>query len=164
MAPKKIVRRIFKYSRLTAAAHRAMDWIGSVPSLIAHTAFFIGSFTLVAFGYPFNDILLIVTTIVSLEAIYMAIFIQMAVNQNTQSLGEVEKDIDEIQEDIDEIQKDVDEIEKDIDEIQEDVDEMEKEEVKDEAKEKKNAESLEKVEARLVKLLTQLEKIKDTQK
>lgn len=126
-------RRTFKYSRLNAAAHRAMDWLGSVPSLIVHTFFFLGAFSLVFFGFPFNDILLVVTTIVSLEAIYMAIFIQMAVNQNSQSLDaveedidEIQKDVDEIQEDVDEIQEDVGEIEKDVDEIQKDVDEIEK--------------------------------------
>jgi uncharacterized protein YoxC len=51
-------------------------------------------------------LLLILTTVVSLEAIYLAIFIQMTVNQNTASLREVEKDIDAIEKDVDEIQGD----------------------------------------------------------
>lgn len=54
--------------------------------------------------------MLFLTTIVSLEAIYLAIFIQMTVNRNTEELQEVGQDIDEIQEDIDEIQEDVDDI------------------------------------------------------
>jgi len=185
-------RRTFKYSRLNAAAHSAMDWLGSVPSLIVHTFFFAGAFSLTLFGYAFNDILLIVTTIVSLEAIYMAIFIQMAVNQNSQSLDAVEEDIDEIQEDVDEIQKDVDEIEKDVDEIQKDVDEIEKdldviqEDVdeiekdideiqkdvdeiekdgpEDDEHKIHTKESLDKIEGRLVSLLGQLEKMKDGMK
>jgi peptidoglycan hydrolase CwlO-like protein len=111
--------------------------------------------------------LLVVTTIVSLEAIYMAILIQMALNRNTQSLVAVEEDIDEIQEDVEEIQEDVDEIEKDIDEIQKDVDEIEKDidvieqEIPDETTGTRDAAQLEQIELRLVKLLAQLEKMKD---
>jgi len=192
MQPPKNNRRTFKYSRLNAAAHRAMDWLGSVPSLIVHTFVFAGAFSLVFFGFAFNDILLVVTTIVSLEAIYMAIFIQMAVNQNSQSLdaveedideiqkdvdeiqedvGEIEKDVDEIQKDVDEIEKDldviqedVDEIEKDIDEIQKDVDEIEKDGPEDEKRDTQNKETLDKIESRLVHLLGQLEKMKDGMK
>ena len=94
---------------------RAIHWIGSVASLVIHTLLFAGSFLLVFFKVPFDKILLVVTTIVSLEAIYLAIFIQMAVNRNTASLEEVEENIDEIQKDVDDIQEDVDEIEKDDD-------------------------------------------------
>lgn len=79
--------------------------------------------------------LLVLTTLVSLEAIYLAIFIQITVNRHTQSLKEVEEDIEEIQEDVEElgedvedIQEDIEEIAEDIDEIQEDVDEMVEEE------------------------------------
>jgi len=79
-------------------------------SIIAHTVFFLVFFILGLIGFNWNTLLLILTTVVSLEAIYLAIFIQMTVNQNTQSLAEVEEDIDEIQEDIDDIQEDVDEI------------------------------------------------------
>jgi peptidoglycan hydrolase CwlO-like protein len=76
------------------------------------------------FGVHIDTVLLVLTTAVSLEAIYLAIFIQMSVNENTESLEEVEEDIDEIQHDVDEIQHDVDEIQHDVDEIQEDVDEI----------------------------------------
>ncbi len=94
-------------------------WVGSIASLIAHTIFFVGSFGSVLFGAPLDKVLLILTTAVSLEAIYLAIFIQMSVNRQEESLQEVEEDIDEIQEDIDEIQEDVDEIQDDIEDIQE---------------------------------------------
>ena len=100
------------------------QWIGSTASVVAHTVFFIGMFVLYFFGIAFDTILLVLTTLVSLEAIYLAIFIQMTVNQNTQSLADVEGDIEEIKGDVDEIQEDVEGIEKDIDEIQEDVDEI----------------------------------------
>lgn len=94
-------------------------WVGSFPSLAVHTALFVGFFVLGFLGFNWSDLLLILTTAVSLEAIYLAIFIQMTVNRNTESLAEVEEDIDEIQEDIDEIQEDVDEIQEDMGEIAE---------------------------------------------
>jgi low affinity Fe/Cu permease len=102
-------------------------WIGSPQSIILHTFFFIGIFSLRFFGVGSSDILLVLTTIVSLEAIYLSIFIQMTVNKHAEELEEVSEDIEEIQEDVDEIQKDVDEIQEDVEEIQEDVAEEEKE-------------------------------------
>lgn len=93
--------------------------IGSVWSLYVHTTIFIFSFLLIFFGISTDKVLLVLTTLLSLEAIYLSIFIQMAVNKNTQSLEEVEEDLDEIQEDIDEIQEDVEEIEEDVEDIEE---------------------------------------------
>lgn len=81
---------------------RVTDWIGSSWSLMLHTLFFAGMFTLYLLGYNLEIVLLVLTTLVSLEAIYLSIFIQMTVNRNTQSLQEVEENIDEIQEDIQE--------------------------------------------------------------
>ncbi len=99
-------------------------WIGSPQSILVHTLFFIGIFGLRFFGVPADDILLILTTIVSLEAIYLSIFIQMTVNKHSEELEEVSEDIEEIQKDVDEIQEDVGEIQEDVDEIQEDFDIM----------------------------------------
>lgn len=100
-------------------------WIGSGSSLVLHTVIFGGAFLLSAAGYiAWETMLLVLTTIVSLEAIYLSIFIQMTVNRHTQDLAEVSEDVEEIQEDIEEISHDVDEIQKDVDEIQEDVDEI----------------------------------------
>ncbi len=76
-----------------------------------HTLGFVVAFLFGALGLAdWDSVLLILTTVVSLEAIYLAIFIQMSVNQNTESLREVEVDVDEIQKDIDAIEQDVDEI------------------------------------------------------
>ncbi|MCF7843789.1 hypothetical protein K9M47_02750 [Candidatus Gracilibacteria bacterium] len=98
--------------------------LGSVTSIIIHTILFIGSFALVLFGFDLDRVLLVVTTIVSLEAIYLAIFIQLSVNYQARAIENVEKDIDEIQEDVEEIAEDVGEIAEDVDEIQKDVDEI----------------------------------------
>lgn len=69
--------------------------------------------------------MLVLTTIVSLEAIYLSIFIQMSVNRQARRLREVSRDIEEISEDVEGIQKDVEEIQEDVEEIQEDEEEEE---------------------------------------
>ncbi len=107
-------------------ALKITKWVGSIWSLIVHTIIFIIFFILIYLGYDAEKVMLILTTLVSLEAIYLALFIQMTVNKNTQSIENIEEDVDEMQEDIDEIQEDIEEIEKDVDEIQEDVEEIEK--------------------------------------
>lgn len=88
-------------------------WIGSPQSILFHTFFFVGIFSLRFFNVAPSDILLVLTTIVSLEAIYLSIFIQMTVNKHGEELEEVSEDIDEIQKDVDEIQEDVEDIQKD---------------------------------------------------
>jgi len=99
-------------------------WIGSPISLAVHTVLFIASFYAVHLQIiVFSEMLLILTTIVSLEAIYLAIFIQMTINYTTQELAEVSEDIDEIQQDIDEIQEDMGELQEDVEEISEEEDE-----------------------------------------
>ena len=52
-------------------------WIGSPQSIIIHTIFFAGMLGLRIFGVSSSDVLLILTTVVSLEAIYLSIFIQI---------------------------------------------------------------------------------------
>ncbi|KKU50475.1 MAG: hypothetical protein UX71_C0001G0130 [Parcubacteria group bacterium GW2011_GWA1_47_10] len=89
-------------------------WIGSPQSIIIHTIFFAGMLGLRIFGVSSSDVLLILTTVVSLEAIYLSIFIQMTVNQHAAELEEVSEDIEEIQKDVDEIQEDVEDIQEEI--------------------------------------------------
>lgn len=84
---------------LEKISFKLTDWVGTPLSLIIHTLLFAGIFSLSFFGVNTNYILLILTTAVSLEAIYLSIFIQMSVNRNTESLEEVEEDIEDIQED-----------------------------------------------------------------
>jgi uncharacterized membrane protein len=85
--------------------------IGTPTSIIIHTIFFIGIFVLVKFGLSVDDVLLVLTTAVSLEAIYLAIFIQMSVNRTTHHIADVKEDIGEIQEDVEDLQEDVDSLE-----------------------------------------------------
>ena len=132
-------------------------WIGSQQSILIHTIFFIGIFSLRFFGATASDILLVLTTIVSLEAIYLSIFIQMTVNKHSEELEEVSEDIDEIQKDVDEIQEDVGEIQKDVDEIQEDVEDIEEEEEKPKI-------IFEKIEKNLQDLIMEISELKKKSK
>lgn len=111
-------------TRLDQMTDRATRSIGSKTSLVVHTIFFIAIFVLVIFGVKLDTVLLVLTTAVSLEAIYLAIFIQMTVNKNTADIEDIAEDVEEIAEDVEDIAEDVDEIEKDVDEIQKDVDEI----------------------------------------
>src|SRR3989344_4671236 len=89
-------------SNLENIAIGATRYIGSLPSLILHTFFFVGIFSLSVFGFTFDQIMLILTTAVSLEAIYLSIFIQMTVNRQSEQIAEVSEDVEEISEEIEE--------------------------------------------------------------
>lgn len=149
---------------------KAIVWIGSLGSLIAHTIVFAGFFVAVLLGLiTLESMLLVLTTIVSLEAIYLAIFIQMTVNANTKSLREVEVDIDEIQEDVEElgedledIQEDIDEISEDLEGIQEDVEELNEEDTEEEKRDQAQADSLERLTGDVRRILADLESLKKT--
>ena len=100
-SPRKIQNTALAFTR----------WVGSPASLVTHTLIFAGFFIAVKTGLiGYDEMLLVLTTVVSLEAIYLAIFIQMTINRTTQELAEVGEDIEEIQEDIGEIQEDVEDI------------------------------------------------------
>jgi len=98
--------------------------VGSIWSILIHTALFAGAFVLMFLGADVDRVLLVLTTIVSLEAIYLSIFIQMSVNHQGRTIANVEKEIDDIAEDVEGIQEDVEEIAEDVEGIQEDVEEM----------------------------------------
>ena len=113
-----------RHIRDTALA--VTKWVGSPTSIVIHSILFIGALLATLDGLiPFDRMLLFLATVVSLEAIYLSIFIQMTINYTTQSIQEVEEDIGEIQEDIGEIQEDVDELQEDVEDIAEE-DETEK--------------------------------------
>ena len=73
------------------------DWLGTTSSILIHTLFFIGMFLTLFFGWSLNRMLLVLTTVVSIEAIYLALFIQMTVNKTTKNIEDVEDDIEIIQ-------------------------------------------------------------------
>ena len=134
MSDNKNVKKL-NFERFSIKATR---WIGSIESLFIHTFIFIGSFILYFCGIPLDTILLVLTTIVSLEAIYLAIFIQMSVNRQAKKLKDVARDVDEIQEDVEDIQ----------------------EEEKEEKTEKKEEETLTRIEDTLGKLIEEVIELK----
>ena len=143
---------------------RIVEWIGSIPSLLVHTALFLGAFLLgIAHLASWEIILLVLTTIVSLEAIYLAIFIQMTVNRNTTSLREVEQDINEIHEDVEELGEDIDEIQEDMEDIQEDLEEISEDEERDQARKQKQTVAIDQLTADIRRVLTDLEALKEKQ-
>lgn len=147
---------------------RVTSWVGSVQSLIIHTGIFMAVFILGIAGIaPWDFLLLVLTTIVSLEAIYLAIFIQFTVNQQAKSLKEVEEDVAEISEDIDEIQEDVEELGEDMGEIQEDIEEIQEdvegmsEEEKEELERKSHQKvTLQQLTKNIQQVLSDLEELK----
>lgn len=122
--------------------------VGTPTSILIHTIFFIGIFSLKFFGITTDQILLVLTTLVSLEAIYLAIFIQMTVNRNTQSLAGVEADIDDLQ--------------KDFDALEDDIEEIQVEEDENEDRDLQSKQALENIETKLQKLLSDIEAIKNS--
>ena len=103
----------------TAITH----WMGTTQSIIAHTIFFVVVFLLVPV-LGLDKVLLVLTTAVSLEAIYLSLFIQMTVNRNTESLEDVEEDIEEIQEDVENVEGDIDRIQGDVEDLGEEVEDI----------------------------------------
>jgi uncharacterized protein (DUF3084 family) len=140
-------------------------WIGSPTSLVFHTLIFAGSFAAVWFGYvPYDHMLLVLTTIVSLEAIYLSIFIQMSINLTTEAVEDISEDVEEIQEDIGELQENVEDISEDVEEISEDVEEMTEDEIEDEVAEEKRKEEQKKtltdIQTDLRKLMSDIERLR----
>jgi uncharacterized membrane protein len=148
--------------KLEKIADKATRWIGSTTSLIVHTILFVLSFSL-PFTHiiSFEEMLLVLTTIVSLEAIYLSIFIQMSVNKNSQDIEIIQEDVGEIQEDIGEIQKDVDEIQEDIEDMEEE--ENDEELLDDTIIERKEASALAAIQSILVQLQVEIETLKHKQ-
>ena len=98
--------------------------------MVVHTILFSASFLLGVYGvFNWDRILLVMTTIVSLEAIYLGIFIQMGVNRTTLSLQDVQEDVEEIQEDVQGLGENVVSLQEDVEEISEDIDEISTEEI-----------------------------------
>ena len=153
-----------KKGRIENGAIRATKWIGTTESLIAHSIIFAASFTFMFTGVSADTVLLVLTTIVSLEAIYLSIFIQMTVNRNTESLEEVEEDIDEIQEDVKELESGVDEISEDVEEISSDIDKIQEKDAEEEVVDSDTRKAMNKIEQTMIRLAEDIATLKHMQK
>ena len=106
-------------------------------------------------------------TIVSLEAIYLAILIQYTVNRHSETLEEVAEDIEDVAEDVEEVTKNVEEISEDVEglsedveDISEDVDELSSENKKEHVP---SMSDYSKIENTLKQLLNEIESIRSKQ-
>ncbi len=150
--------------RVQKTAITVTRWIGSPSSLVVHTIVFVACFLAVDFSIiSWNEMLLFLTTVVSLEAIYLSIFIQMTINYTTQELEDVGEDIDEIREDVGEIQEDVGELQENVEDISEDVEEMSEEETLEEARKNDQKRTLADIQTDLRKLMTDIERLQKTE-
>lgn len=160
---------------VAAAVEKMIVWVGSITSLVIHTIAFIAFFVIAALHMVgWDTMFLVLTTVVSLEAIYLSIFIQFSVNRQAASLKEVEEDVESIQEDVEElgehvegIKEDVEEIEEHVEGIKEEIEEITEDEAEEEAEEaaedarkQKQAETLEALTNDVKALLAQIESLK----
>jgi biopolymer transport protein ExbB/TolQ len=114
----KITEKIKDFAERMAI--QIINSMGSIASLIVHTVLFV-------LAWLFTDFLFL-TTVVSLEAIYLSILIQMSVNFQSKKLQSIQENVEDIQENVEDIQENVEEIQGDVEEIQEDVEEINDEE------------------------------------
>ena len=143
--------------RIKKTALTVTRWIGSTVSLVIHTIIFIAAFLAVHYDLiRFEEMLLILTTIVSLEAIYLSIFIQMTINYTTQELEDISEDVEEMQEDVAELQEDVEDISEDVEEMSE---EEASEEAAEAARKAEQSKTLVTIQSDLRKLMTDIEKL-----
>ena len=159
---------------IAAAVEKMIVWVGAITSLVLHTLAFIAFFVVAALHMVgWDTMFLVLTTVVSLEAIYLSIFIQFSVNRQAASLKEVEEDVESIQEDVEElgehvegIKEDVEEIEEHVEGIKEEIEEITEDEAEEEAEEaaedlrkKKQAETLEALTNDVKALLARIESL-----
>lgn len=151
-----------KTRSIDAFALKSTAYIGSTASLAVHTVLFIGIFLLSFFGISFEQILLILTTLVSLEAIYLAIFIQISVNRQALQLQAVSEEVEEISGDVDEISRDIDEIQEEVEDLAEEVEEIgediEEDDREDDLLHQADVARIEKIEILLNELVKEIKK------
>ena len=154
---------------------RVIVWIGSPISLALHTVVFIAFFAAPLTAIiTWDSMFAVLTNVVSLEAIYLAIFIQMSVNRQAATLKGVEEDVGDIQEDVEELGENVEELgenveelgenvedlKEDVEDIQEDIGEIGDDDDDDEAREKRQAEMIETLTNDVKSMLKHLETLK----
>jgi ABC-type multidrug transport system fused ATPase/permease subunit len=105
---------------------KATEWIGSTGSIIFHTIFFIVIFLLYFLHISFDVIMLFLTTIVSLEAIYLSIFIQRAVNKQRETLEDVGETLEDVEESLEDVEESLEDVEESIEEDDRDDDKVDK--------------------------------------
>lgn len=83
-------------NKIDALANKISNWIGSTVSLILHTLFFVFTFVPLIFGFSIQTVLLCLTTVLSLEAIYLSLFIQRTMNIQSHKITEEFQELEEV--------------------------------------------------------------------
>ena len=158
------VQPVVESSNTIRGIERVITWIGSPTSLVIHTIIFAGFFTVSYLKWVSWDLMFaVLTNVVSLEAIYLAIFIQMSVNRQAASLKVVEEDVGDIQEDIEELGENVEELGENVEDLKEDVEDIQEdigEDEEDEVRDKKQDAMLEALTNDVKAMLQHLETLK----
>ena len=154
-------------NKLDAVTAKITSWIGSTSSLVTHTVLFIGAMTAPFFGFALDHVLLVLTTIVSLEAIYLSIFIQYTVNRHSETLQDVAEDVEEVTKNVEEISEDVVELSEEVEDISEDVEDISEDVDEISSSHKQNIETpisdYDKLASTLRSLLSEVERIRAQQ-
>ena len=164
------MRNLIKTENLQLAAVKFTQWFGTLQSLFIHTIFFVLFFVLYLFGWTISEILLNLTLVVSLEAIYLSIFILMGVNLQNKNIEDMKENVDEMMENVEEIQEDMEELQEDVEEIQEDVEEIQEdmeeiqENVEDLQEDDEGEILLAKIEETMKSLIAEMVELKKLQK
>ena len=88
---------------IDTVAYGMTRWVGSPASIMVHTFAFVAAFGLILIGIDAERVMLALTTAVSLEAIYLSLFIQMSVNRSNKKIRDIEEDVHEVLEDTEEL-------------------------------------------------------------
>lgn len=99
---------------------KMINWVGTTQSLIIHSIFFIIMLCLPIFGVNSSYSLLFLTMMVSLEAIYLNIFIQMGINRHADEQKQTRLVLSTVQETIEDVQETMEDVQEDVQEIMED--------------------------------------------
>lgn len=83
--------------RFEKVALKITQGIGTSTSLVLHTIVF-AMFLAAMFVFDPSKVLLVFTTALSMEAIYLTIFVQMSLNKHSHILSEVHENVDELME------------------------------------------------------------------
>lgn len=99
--------------------------LGTIQSVVIHSIIF-ASFYCSAWIFPSQSdhIISLFTNLLSIEAIYLSVFIQLSVNRNNEHVEQIKEDVSELNENIDDIAEDMSELNENVDDIAEDVSEI----------------------------------------
>lgn len=84
-------------TRFEKFALKITHWIGTPASLLIHSLVFT-TVLVMMFVFDPGKVLLVFTTALSMEAIYLTIFVQMSLNKASKTLIEMGENVDELME------------------------------------------------------------------